>query len=290
MLVIRACLLAFACLASSAAVVAQAIRAQATGLVNPQHVIDFGSNVLPNFTPVTTQFPGVTISHASYFTTGNINGLSGGFLTNYSAAGQPNTLSIRFAAPVSAVSFVYHQVGISRATVYRAMLSGVTVWSFYELSNQSQTNNRFGFTGLVFDEVQLDFDTDFNLDTVAYNDLGAACATQRNAAVPNPAAYTTSQRPLVGATWLAQIAATTGTIGTYVAFAFGGQDPGSATPFGRQLVQPFPSPLVVAVPGTVSVAIPNRPEWLGYGFTTQGIRLDASGIVLLNAIDLIAGN
>ena len=253
-------------------------------------MIDFGSNVLPNFTPVTTQFPGVTISHASYFTTGSINGISGGFLTNNYAAGQPNTLSIRFAAPISAVSFVYHQVGASRATVYRAMLSGVTVWSFSELSNQNQTNNRFGFTGLVFDEVQLDFDTDFNLDTITYNDLGAACATMRNAVVPNPAAYTTTQRPVVGGPWQAQIATATGTIGTYVAFAFGGQDPGTVTPFGRQLVQPFPSPLVVAVPGNVSVAIPNRPEWLGYAFTTQGIRLDPAGIVLLNAIDLIAGN
>jgi hypothetical protein len=285
----RRCSLVLASLLVAAGAPAQVIRAQATGLVSPQHVVDFGSGVLPNFTVVTTQFPGLTISHASYFTTGSINGLSGGFLTNNYQAGQPNTLTIRFATPISAVSFVYHQVGTSRATVYRAVLAGVTMASFAELSNQSQTNNRFGFTGLVFDEIQVDFDTDFNLDTLAYNDVGAACATMRNGPVVNPAAYTTSQRPIVGATWQAQIASSATTLGTYVAFAFGGQDPGTPTPFGARLVAQSPSPLVLSVPGAVAIAIPNRPEWLGYSFSTQGIRLDGAAIVLLNAIDLIGG-
>jgi hypothetical protein len=44
---------------------AQAIVAQSAGLSNPDQVIDFGANVLPNFTPVTNQFAGITVSHAS---------------------------------------------------------------------------------------------------------------------------------------------------------------------------------------------------------------------------------
>jgi hypothetical protein len=156
---------------------AQAIIAQSSGLANPQHVIDFGANLYPNFSQITTQFAGITVTHAAYFTTGVSNNLYGGFLTNYSAAGLPNTLTIVFASPIHDLSFVYHQVGTWQPSYYRAMLGGVTVDSFNNLSDQYQTNNYFGFTNVVFDELQIDFVGDFNLDTLAFNDAASAPQT-----------------------------------------------------------------------------------------------------------------
>ena len=142
--------------AAPAVLHAQAIIAQSSGLPNPAHVIDFGANVLPNFTPVSNQFPGITVTHASYFTTGTSNNLMGGFLTNNFAAGNPNTLTIHFASQISALSFVYHQVGQSIPSNFRAMLGATIVDSFSILWNQSSPNNYFGFTNVIFDELQID--------------------------------------------------------------------------------------------------------------------------------------
>lgn len=71
-----------ALLIPAAAAHGQAIIAQTSGLPNPGQVITFGANLYPNFTPVTTEFPGITLTHAAYFTTGTYINLSGGFLTN----------------------------------------------------------------------------------------------------------------------------------------------------------------------------------------------------------------
>lgn len=152
---------------------AQAIIAQSSGIPNPDHVIDFGANLFPNFTNITTQIPGITVTHARYFTTGVSNNLVGGFLTN-DFSGAPDTLSIKFAAPISDLSFVYHQIGTWAPTDFRAMLGTVVVASFSNLSDQYQPNNYFGFTNIVFDELQLDFISDFNVDTLAFNDAGPA--------------------------------------------------------------------------------------------------------------------
>ncbi len=148
---------------------AQPIIAQAAGLTNPAHVVTFGANLFANFTPVSTEFPGIVVSHARYFTTSTVHNLVGGFLTN-NPNGTPNTLRIAFATPIRDLSFVYHQIGTSMPSVFRALLGGVVVDSFSNLSNQYQTNNYFGFTNVVFDELQLDFDADFNVDTLAFND------------------------------------------------------------------------------------------------------------------------
>ncbi len=147
----------------------QAIIAQSSGLTSPDHVIDFGANLFPNFTPITTQIPGITVTHASYFTTGVANNLFGGFLTN-DFSGLPNTLKIKFASPISDLSFVYHQISTAGPSTFRAMLGPVVVDSFSNLSNQTQPNNYFGFTNIFFDELQLDFQSDFNVDTLAFND------------------------------------------------------------------------------------------------------------------------
>ena len=69
----------------------------------------------------------------------------------------------KFAAPISDLSFVYHQIGTTQPSNFRALRRGVTVDSFSNLSSQFQTNNYFGFTNILFDELQLDFVGDFNM-------------------------------------------------------------------------------------------------------------------------------
>ena len=169
---------------------ATGIIAQNSGLANPQHVIDFGANLYPNLTPITNQFPPVLITHARYYTTGTSNNLVGGFITN-DFSGSPDTLTIKWAAPISDLTFVYHQISTSGPSTFRAMLGGVLVESFSNLSNQTQPNNYFGFTGIVFDELQLDFVVDFNVDTLAFNDaqqgptVYCTAGTTTNGCVPS---------------------------------------------------------------------------------------------------------
>jgi hypothetical protein len=105
-------------------------------------------------------------------------------------AGAPNTLRIQFATPISDLSFVHHQVGVSAPSQFRALLGGVLVSSFSHAADQFQPNNDFGFTNLVFDELQLDFVIDFNLDTLAFNLAGPSMvsyctsSTTTNGCVP----------------------------------------------------------------------------------------------------------
>ena len=271
---------------------AQAIIAQSSGLANPGHVIDFGANLFPNFTPVTTEFPGITIVHARYFTTGVSNNLIGGFLTNNPLVGGPNTLSIAFATSISDLTFVYHQIGTSQPSVFRAMLGGATVYSFSYLWNQNQPNNYFGFTGIAFDELQIDFVGDFNVDTLAYNGA-AASATIRNGTGINPVEYTASNLPVIGTTWQCSIPTNANTLATIVVLAPGGPHPGFPYLNGEVLVQLNPMPILVSGLGPHSFAIPNVASLAGLPAATQGVRVESVGptqiIVLLNALDLVLG-
>jgi hypothetical protein len=271
---------------------AQAIIAQNSGLANPGHVIDFGANLFPNFTPVSTEFPGITVTHARYFTTGVSNNLVGGFLTNNPLVGLPNTLSIAFAIPIHDLTFVYHQIGTTQASVFRAMLGGATVYSFSYLWNQNQPNNYFGFTGITFDELQIDFVGDFNVDTLAYNGA-AASATIRNGIGINPVEYTASNLPVIGTTWQCSIPTNANTLATIVVLAPGGPHPGFPYLFGEVLVQLTPMPILVTGLGPHSFAIPNVASLAGLPAATQGVRVESVGstqiIVLLNALDLVLG-
>ena len=227
------------------------IIADFTGLASPDHVIDFGAGLFPNFTPISTEFPPLTVTHARYFTTGSSNNLVGGFLTN-DPIGGPDTLKIQFASPVTDVSFVYHQVGSSTSSVFRVLLGGVLVDSFTNFSDQSQPNNYFGFTDLVFDELQIDFVVDFNLDYVAYNDGSASCAF-RNGTGINPPDYSCTTLPILGSLWQAQIAVNPGTLLSLFAVAPGGPDPG--TPLFPAFSRPSGRGFLIS-PSGASVALP----------------------------------
>jgi hypothetical protein len=270
---------------------AQGIIAQSQGLPNPAHVIDFGANLYPNFTPITTEFAGITVAHARYFTTGVSNNLVGGFLTN-DFSGQPDTLSIRFANPIQDLTYVYHQIGTWQASVHRALLNGVPVYSFSNSSNQNQTNNYFGFTGIQFDELQIDFVADFNIDELAFNDTGANCQV-RNGSGINPLAYSCTTRPIMGTNWQAAVGTNPNTLATFLVFAPGGAHPGLPAFGGEILIQLSPGPIAISGGSAYSIAIPNGPQWNGYSIATQAARIDQVGptqtVVLLNAIDITIG-
>ncbi len=197
-----------------------------------------------------------------------------------------------FANPISDLSFVYHQIGTWQPSVFRAMLGTTVVDSFSNLSNQTQPNNYFGFTNIQFDELQIDFVADFNVDTLAFNDAGATCRS-RNGTGVNPQDFTCTTRPILGQNWLSQIATNPNTIAAFIAFAPGGPHPGFPLLGGEVLVQINPAPVLLGGAGAFSVAIPNGSMWLGYAVATQGLRLDVSGptqtFVLLNALDLVLG-
>lgn len=147
------------------------IIAQPAGLASPDVVEDFGAFLFSNFTPITNQFPPLVFSHTAYFTTGVSNNLAGGFLTN-DFSGGPNTFTIHFNQLVSDVSFVYHQISTAQPSVFRVYLGGVLVDSFSHTGDQFDPDNYYGFTDLLFDEVQVDFVSDFNIDEVAYKLAG----------------------------------------------------------------------------------------------------------------------
>jgi len=270
------------------------IVADFSGLANPDQVVDFGSGLYPNFTPITTEFPPLTVSHASYFTTGSFNNLVGGFLTN-DGSGGPTTLKIHFASPITDVSFVYHQIGASGPSVFRAYLAGFIVDTFTNFSDQFQPNNYFGFTGFDFDEIQIDFVSDFNLDYVAYNEHDAAC-TFRNGLGINPADYSCTSMPVLGSNWVGQIHVGPSTLGALVAVAPGGPVSGVPLFGGELLVQLAPPPLILVAfaSGTVTAQIPATPAFAGVTLATQGIRFElisgTTTLVLSNALDLTLGD
>lgn len=270
---------------------AQPIIAQTSGIPNPGHVITFGANLFPNFTPVSTQFTGIVLTHARYFTTGVSNNLVGGFITN-DPIGPPDTLRIQFASPIRDLSLVYHQISTSQPSVFRAMLGGLVVDSFSNLSNQSQPNNYFGFTNVVFDELQIDFVADFNVDTLAYNDAQASC-TFRNGTGINPPDYSCSSLPVLGTVWQGTMVTNPNTIATWLGIGLSGPHIGIPYLGGEVLIDLTVPPILLPGLGSYAIALPNTASLLGLFLPTQGVRVDAVGpaqtVTLLNALDLVLG-
>jgi hypothetical protein len=285
-------LLAFAALLAPAS--AQAIIAQPWGLQLPARMLDFGAGLLPDGTPTTTQFPGVTFTHASYFTAPAPNNhVVGGYLANDVAAGPPNTLNIRFAHSISDVSFVYHQIGTLAPTTIRAKYQGGTFDSFTILWNETQPNNFFGFTTCWLDELEIDFPGDFRLDSLAYNPIFGAGCHPYNGGNVNPAGFGCVTLPVLGGTWHATVANTPNTLLTALVYSPAGL--ATATPvFGGELLL-NPAQAFVAFVGTTdyTVPIPSASSWAGTSLALQAVRLDVVGgsptLVPLNAMLLLLG-
>jgi hypothetical protein len=283
---------ALAALCVPATLSAQQIIAATSGLPNPTTVYDFGANLLPNFTPVSTQFPGLTITHANYFTTGTSNNLVGGFLTN-DFSGQPNTLRIQFSHAMTDCSFVYHQIATSAPSTIRILLQNTVMDSFSGTWNQYQPNNYFGFQNTAFDEIQIDFVIDFNFDTLAVVDPSGAHCVFHNGNGINPPDFTCATMPVLGTTWQGLVTGNPNTILTFLGFAPGGLAAPSPLAGGELLISTSPGPIAWAGFGSYALAIPAAPGWAGTVLTIQGFRVDLVGpttrFVPLNALDLVLG-
>jgi hypothetical protein len=271
----------------------QAIIAGNLGIPEPARVIDFGANLLPNFAPVTTQFPGLTVTNASYFTiNGSSNGLVGGFLTK-DLSSASSLLRLQFGAPVSDTSFVYHQVGTLAPSTIRSLLAGVVVDSFSGTWTQFQTNNVFGFTNSSFDEIQIDFVSDFNIDQLAFNPADAALCTPYNGTGVNLAGFLCSTLPVLGTTWQGQIVTASNTLLTALVYAPLGLGPPVPLFAGELLLQPSAGDVLFASSGSYALPVPAASSWLGTTLTFQGVRLDNLGgvatIVPMNARRLRLG-
>lgn len=283
----------FALVAPLASTPAQAIVAQPSGLEFPGRLIDFGANLFPNGTQLSTQFGGLLITHASYFTAATPNNnVAGGFLGNDASAGPPNTLSIRFAHSISDISFVYHQIGTG-TSVIRARLQGNTVDSISIAWNETSPNNFFGFLETALDELQIDFAGDFRLDSLAFNAIAGASCFYYNGSNVNPAGFGCLTGPILGETWHGHVFNTPNTLLTALVHAPAGLGP-PVPLFGGELLLNPAQPLVV-IAGAVNYSIPIPADFslARATFAFQAVRLDLIGgsptFVPMNAVLLWLG-
>ena len=144
---------------------------QASGLAAPDVVIDFGVDLLPDLSVVTTQFASSGVTFGPDFlyrgeAFPSSVATSGGYL-------QPNgpvTIgSILFSTDVTAAGFSLRTAaGVS---LFEAFLDGALVESFSAATDLDGSTARFyGFEGILFDELRFDpQDGGFLLDNLQYN-------------------------------------------------------------------------------------------------------------------------
>ena len=125
-------------------------------------------------------------------------------------------------------------------------------------------------------------------DTWEYmTDLPAQCVF-RNGTGVNPTGYACVTKPALGTVWQSTIPTPAGTAGTFLGLA-GAPAPG--IPFlGYEVLIQFSPAIFLSGLGSFSVPIPNQAPLLGVVLPTQAFRLDSTGFVMLNALDLTLGN
>lgn len=159
--------------------------------------------------------------------------------------------------------------------------------------DQYQTNNYFGFLGPVFDEVQVDFQSDFNVDTLAIVDLGMSACAILNGNNVNPRTFTCAAAPVLGSTWVGQVATNPNTLLTALGYAPAGFDVPTPLFGGEMLLQQAPPPIGLLGTGTYSMTIPNGPGWIGTRLAFQAFELRNVGptttVIPLNGMALMLG-
>ncbi len=155
------------------------------GLTSPDQTIDFGSVALAFNQPVTTQFASLGVTFTDAFGNPDSSAYSnmiGNRIGNFEGGitAHPD-FSMSFANDLSAVGFAMVGGDGGVATVI-AYLNGVAVETFVFNTNVTNPVNYYGFSDIVFDEVQIDvvsFDNAFMIDNL-----------QTSAAVPEPSTAT----------------------------------------------------------------------------------------------------
>jgi hypothetical protein len=90
----------------------------------------------------------------------NVTGHWAGNFTvvNNSPVESPEAFSIKFTTPVTSAAFAL-ATDDDATTLFAAFLNGVPVERFSAATDFSGTNNYFGFTGILFDEILVEVDT-----------------------------------------------------------------------------------------------------------------------------------
>jgi hypothetical protein len=118
----------------------------------------------------------------------------------------------------------------------------------------------------------------------------AACAFTNGSGV-NARDYECVTRPALGTTWTTTFGQTANTLLTAMGLT---SDTGTSVLLpalgGELLLAATPALAIVTGSGNFQVPVPNTPALSGQVFHTQGLRLETTGLVLLNGIDLILGN
>ena len=124
--------------------------------------------------------------------------------------------------------------------------------------------------------------------TVLDIQLSPRCAgcNERNGSGVNPTGFACTDAPIVGATWNTTIATTPSTSATYLALSAAS----AQTPvLGGEALIDLSTVIFLPGNGSHSVGIPNEAALVGAQAFSQGFRIDASSLVLLNAQDLVLG-
>lgn len=147
-----------------------------TGLASPGHTVTFEEIVLPEETPVTDQYAGlgVTFSPGLFYNTQPIF-FPTHSLANFDFMGSVNNpASLLFGEEMSEVAFAM-QTNPGTST-FTALLNGSIVEQFTadtslsNLPDLSQASNFYGFTGIVFDEIQILSNTAyFQIDNLQFS-------------------------------------------------------------------------------------------------------------------------
>ena len=148
--------------------VATPINGAATGLAAPDINIDFDAGALSDGTVVTTQFAGVTFGTNFEINSGGAvaQNMLSRFLGDGNGAGPG---SILLDNDAGAVGFFFRTNATT--TTFTALLDGVLVESFAASTNLTNTSNFYGFTDIIFDEIQISVAAGgYNLDHFQFND------------------------------------------------------------------------------------------------------------------------
>jgi len=137
-----------------------------TGLSSPAATIDFGSNDFPIDTQITTQYAGQGLANAGglyysnpyYLFPGREGALLGNFLSSSDGPTGIYPFTLTFTMPQTDAAFaLVTDSDDSDSSTITALLGNTVVESFSVFTNLSYAdgNNFYGFTGIVFDSIQV---------------------------------------------------------------------------------------------------------------------------------------